>query len=103
MKHLKKTMAATLITAGIIGVASVAIADNDKNDHLLLQDTKIQFDNAVQIAMNAVPGKVFEAELELEDTLAVWEVEILNAEKQMVEIEIDANTGEILSQEIDND
>jgi len=37
MKHLKKTMAATLITAGIIGVASVAIADNDKNDHLLLQ------------------------------------------------------------------
>jgi len=53
--------------------------------------------------MNAVPGKVFEAELELEDTLAVWQVEILNAEKQMVEIEIDANTGEILSQEIDND
>jgi uncharacterized membrane protein YkoI len=101
MKHVKQTMAATLAIAGIIGAASLAIADPSKNEYQQLADANIQFNDAIEIAMTAVPGKVFEAELELEDKQAVWEVEILNAENQMVEVEINANTGEILSQEID--
>lgn len=107
MKHIKKTMTATLITAGIIGTATLAVAianaDAGKNDYLKLADTNIQFNEAIDIAMTAVPGKVFEAELEMEDKQAVWEVEILSAQNQMVEIEIDANSGEIISQEIDDD
>ena len=103
MKHIKKTMTASLITAAMIGAASLAIADMDKNEQQQLADANIQFSDAIEIAMTAVPGKVFEVELELEDEQAVWEVEILSVENQQVEVEIDANTGEILSQEIDDD
>lgn len=103
MKHVKKTMAATVVIAGIIGAASLTFADNDKTDYLQLLDTTIELNDAVDIANTAVPGKIFEAELELEDNQAVWEIEIMSAENQRFEIEIDASTGEVLSQELEDD
>ena len=33
----------------------------------------------------------------------MWEVEIIGADKQTWEIEVDANSGEILAQELEND
>ena len=102
MKSIKKTLAATLATAGVIGAASFAVADAGKSEYQQLADANIQFNDAIEIAMTAVPGKVFEAELDMEDKQAIWEVEILSAENQVVELEIDATSGEILSQEIDD-
>lgn len=58
---------------------------------------------AVEIALAEVPGDVQETELEREDGMQVYEVEILTADGVEMEIEIDANTGEILEVEAEDD
>lgn len=103
MKHVKKTLATTIITGGLIAVTSFAFADKDNVDYQQLAGASIQLNDAVDIATNAVPGKVFEAELELEKDKSVWEIEILSTNNELFEIEIDANSGEIISQELEDD
>ncbi len=103
MKHLKKTLATTIITGGLIGMASFAIADKDDMDYQQLTDTNIQLIDAIGIANNAVSGQVVEAELEEEKGQLVWEIEILGDSNESFELEIDANSGEILSQEGEDD
>ena len=103
MKHVKQTLIATLITGGIIGGASLAIADDDKAEYQELAKAQIQLNDAVKIATNEVSGKVYEAELELEDNIPVWEIEILSANNELYEIEIDATSGKILSKELEDD
>ena len=101
MKNIQKTIAA-LVAAGLIGGVSVANAGSGKKAHMQIADASVQVNDAIQIATAAVPGKVYEAEFELEGKQAVWEVEILTAENQRVEVEIDANTGDILKQKVDD-
>jgi len=67
-----------------------------------IQSAPIQLDKAVEIALATIPGVVKEAEFEIEDGKSVWEVEIVNAAKEVYELEIDANSGEILEQERDD-
>ena len=105
MKHLNKVIAVTLISGGLIGTALVAQSDNkrDAEDAIAINSASIPMDKAIEIALAAVSGKATEAELEVEDGKSIWEIEVLNTNQQMVEIEIDANSGEVLKQELDDD
>ena len=58
---------------------------------------------AVEIALAEVPGEVQETELEREDGMKVYEIEILTADGVEMEVEINADTGEILEIEADED
>lgn len=58
---------------------------------------------AIEIALKEVPGTVQETELEKEDGKQVYEIEILTADGQEMEVEIDAETGAILEIEADGD
>lgn len=58
---------------------------------------------AIEIALNAVPGEVQESELEREDGATVYEIEILTAEGVEMEVEIDADTGDVLEVEVEHD
>ncbi len=61
---------------------------------------KVTADQAIQTALLKVPGTVVEAELEEEkDHKVIWEVEIVTADGKLMEVEIDANTGEVLEVE----
>jgi uncharacterized iron-regulated membrane protein len=60
-------------------------------------EAKVSADQAIQTALQKVPGTVVEAELEEEkDHKVKWEVEIVTADGKLMEVEIDANTGEVL-------
>ncbi|WP_408593792.1 PepSY domain-containing protein [Paracoccus marcusii] len=49
------------------------------------------------------PGRIVEVELEEEDGLWLYEIEVLTPEGRLIEIELDARTGAILGYEEDDD
>ena len=58
---------------------------------------------AIEIALAEVPGEVQETELEREDGKMIYEIEIIAAaDGKEMEIEIDADTGEVLEVEADD-
>lgn len=48
------------------------------------------------------PGRVIEVELELEEGKRVYEVELISPDGRLMEVDLDAKTGEILSLDEDN-
>lgn len=45
------------------------------------------------------PGRVIEVELEFDDDLLIYEVELVTPDGRLIEVELNAATGEILSME----
>jgi uncharacterized membrane protein YkoI len=56
---------------------------------------KISVEQAKQIAVNHVTGKILDVELEKENGVLVYEVDITSP-NQVYEVTIDANTGKVL-------
>jgi len=80
-----------LLIAGTVSAQSVAAT------------TGVTAQQAIEIALTAIPGEVTEVEREREDGMTVFEVEILTAEGARYEIDINAETGEILKTELEDD
>ena len=88
-KHAEKPVVATIRPAGKPKPADLpALA-------------KITFEQALKAALAAVPGSALKGELEVEEGNLVYSFEILNAQKKVMEVEIDAGTGKVL--DIDED
>ncbi|WP_439123852.1 PepSY domain-containing protein [Marivita sp.] len=92
-----------LITSGIAaslfaatGVASVASAQANATPPAFTTE------QVTEIALAEVPGEVQETELEREYGVLVYEIEILTADGVEMEVEINADTGEILEVEAED-
>lgn len=57
---------------------------------------KISFTQALTAALARVPGGVIKAELEVEDGNLMYSFEIVDARRKVLEMEIDAGTGQVL-------
>ena len=57
---------------------------------------KISILEALKIATEVVPGRVVEAELEDEGDLIFYEIEIITSDGMVAEVQVDANSGEII-------
>ncbi|MDJ0823127.1 MAG: PepSY domain-containing protein [Paracoccaceae bacterium] len=79
---------ASLVLAG--GIAATVSAQTAATE------TGLTEEQVIAIALMEVPGEVLEIELEREDGMQVYEIEILSAEGVETEIEIAAATGDIL-------
>ena len=60
---------------------------------------KVTIDQAIKTALEKVPGKVVEAELERKHNTLVWEVEVVTAENKLMEVHIDAESGAVIDVE----
>lgn len=49
------------------------------------------------------PGRVIEVELEVEDGVLIYEIELISPDGRILEVDINAATGDILSFEEDDD
>ncbi len=65
------------------------------------QYRRITIDQAMAIALQRVSGQVVKAELEYDNGMLVYEIEIRTAEGHKYEVKIDANTGTILRVKLD--
>jgi hypothetical protein len=62
---------------------------------------KLTFDQAVRNALDAVRGKVLKTELENENGFLVYNVEVVTPEKAVMEVKVDAGSGNVLAMEGD--
>jgi uncharacterized membrane protein YkoI len=62
---------------------------------------KITPDQAVQKALDAVPGTVLKTGLENENGFLVYSVEVVSADKTIMEVKVDAGSGKVLATERD--
>ncbi len=64
---------------------------------------RITKQQAQEIALKRVPGKVQHVDMDLENGVLVYEVFILTPDNRIIEVEIHAKTGRILKIEEEND
>jgi hypothetical protein len=62
---------------------------------------KISLDSALKEALKAVSGTVLSAELENENGYLVYAIEIAKADRQTMDIKVDAGNGKVLKVETD--
>lgn len=84
-------------TGAVLGKTDLA-----KDFSKALAAAKISLAKAIEIATKRVPGKATDVELEFEDGRAVLEVEVF-ADGKVFEVEIDAETGQVLEVEEEDD
>lgn len=94
----------TLIV-GTLGLALLAtsVSFAQGRDTIKPADYKLDLNQASAIALQQVPGSIQEAELEKEDGTVVWEIEIAGTDEKRYELNIDANNGNVISKELDED
>jgi hypothetical protein len=104
----------TIIAGLAIAAASFAVLDSPefgKGTIRLEQQAeadfpslaKITLSQAVQTALGAVNGKVLKAELEDENGFLVYGVEVVTADKSIVEVKVDAGSEKVLAMSRDRD
>jgi hypothetical protein len=62
---------------------------------------KLTSDQAVQKALNAVQGRVLKMELENENGFLIYGVEVVTADKAIVDVKVDAGIGKVLAMDQD--
>ncbi|WP_339249331.1 PepSY domain-containing protein [Sporosarcina sp. FSL W8-0480] len=62
---------------------------------------RISMTQATEIALQRVPGEVIKAELEYDDGILLYEIEIRNAQGVKYEVKVDAVTGEVIRVKLD--
>lgn len=58
--------------------------------------SRISIDDAMTIALEQVPGEVVKVELDTENGILVYEIDIMTMEGVKYEVEIDAQTGAVI-------
>lgn len=98
MKTVYKTLLVTLVGASLLaGAAGVYAAQTDgqENDAAAAANAKITLNQAVDIALQQVPGTAAKAEFSNDEGQPLWEVEVYNGTSAF-DIEIDANSGNVV-------
>lgn len=95
-----------LIIAGLIciivmGYNNSFADDHDKAYELLRSGEILPLEKILEFTRKQVQGRILEVELEHEDDLLIYELEVLDKQGVVWEIKVDATTGLIIKQEQD--
>ena len=98
MNTIKELMLATVFGSVLVGAGAAYAGKNED------MATAVTARQAMDIAQAAVPGQIYELELEREQGVMAWEVELVsNSDGKEYEILIDANSGEVIETEMEDD
>jgi uncharacterized membrane protein YkoI len=101
MKLSKKlAVAALALPLGIAGISALAAQEGTAAQ---FADAKINIFQAIRAAEKHHPGRAMSAEFEMMDGKSVYKVDVLNKQKQAMEIMVDAHSGKVLSAKADTD
>ena len=112
MRYQRKKMIPVETIAGILvlgltaGVMEVAVSSSD-DDHLearrLTESQMIMpLETIIEQIQASHPGRILEVEMESEHGRYVYEIELLDPSGRVWELEIDAVSGEVLEQELED-
>ncbi|MUV37006.1 uncharacterized protein JNUCC1_00812 [Lentibacillus sp. JNUCC-1] len=105
-KLLIGSTALVLIGGGIAGTSVFAASageDDDVSQKELKEMASISQEEAINISLEEVPGEAVQTELDDEDGKAVYEVDVKAEDGKMWDFEIDAESGDVLQKEADDD
>ncbi len=107
MNTSRKFLAALVSVVSLVGIGSYAVADGKKSsDPLAVTKVPISQDQAVNIALQSVPGTVRATDFDNDNEGMLWDIEIIDSTGQAIDVEINANTGDVVSQkaaDVDDD
>jgi len=91
----------TLISALSLlsGTSSLADQKADTARQLQQQGDILSLEQIIELAVEVKQGQILETDLERDDGRYVYELEILDSRGQVWEIELDAQTGELIELE----
>jgi len=64
---------------------------------------RITLEQAMNIALQRIPGEIVHVDLDMEDGLLVYEVFIMTPSNQIFEVEVHARTGNVIKIEQEED
>lgn len=96
--NTKQITAGSLIALLAAGGVAATLSAQTVADETGLTEAQV-----IELALAEVPGEVQEVELETEDGLQIFEIEILSADGVEMEVEIAALSGEILEIEAEDE
>ena len=102
MKIRQMIAAGTCVLAltGAVVLSNAAEKEKTTKHHKL--KAKITEEQAKAAALAAKPGKVTEVELEKEDGVVVYGIDITAEDGKMFDVTVDANTGKVLKVEAED-
>jgi uncharacterized membrane protein YkoI len=103
MKTFYKMMAVGLVAGAVSTASLLAQADESDKTEANALNVSITLEQAVGIAKHVSPGTVSQASLSNDEGHAVWEIEIINSAKKTMDVEVDANTGSIVKNQLDKE
>lgn len=101
MKKIQTIIATTLVGAAFVIGGLTVQAKEMVNDASLAKNANVSMEQAIAIAIKTVPGTAVKAEFDKEKGQSFWEVEVLADNQQVMELDIDANDGKVLKQQLD--
>jgi len=87
----------------VVGALMVGGAASMVSAQSAAAQTGLTEEQVIEIALSVIPGEVQEVELEREDGMQVYEIEILSANGSEMEVEVNALTGDVLEVEAEDD
>ncbi len=87
-------------TGKVIGTDQEKLDKEDMAEYSALMQAKVTLTSAMQKATQSVNGKVIGVEFELEKGQALYDIEVVK-DNQIYDVSIDANTGKVLSSQVD--
>jgi uncharacterized membrane protein YkoI len=91
------------LVVGVVAVAILALGGGVAIAAQQQAEPKIDRATAEEAALGAVPGEVKETELEREGGSVVYEVEVIGKDGKLREVTVDADNGQVLGQEMEED
>ena len=102
MKNFKELTIIITIFLAIAGISFTTYAESkDANDAVGVVDAAVTIDQAAAAALEVIPGTVAKIAFSDDDDIAVWEIEVVDNQNITHDIEIDANSGTIIKNEVD--
>jgi hypothetical protein len=96
-------MILTVLISGVLLTSGLALSSEGTHGQEESPLTaKLSMAEAIATAKTKFPGQVLEAEFETEHGQAVYEIEIASTTGAVTEIKIDAQSGELLSSDIED-
>ena len=103
--NAKQQLTLSVLLAGALTVSVGGARDLDQDEALKLRKEGVilPLETLLHKALSRYPGsRLLEAELEHDDGIYIYEVELLTGEGVARELELDGSTGEILKDEEDD-
>ena len=87
-------------TGKVLKTEQETLDKEDMAEYSAMKQVKVSMNSAMQTASQSVNGKVISAEFELEKGQSLYDIEVVKG-SQIYDVSIDANTGKVLSSQVD--